>query len=182
MNVETRPADFASGVDRHYRFGACILDTRERTILVGADRKRISENLFRILLLLIRANGAPVTKDEFFANLWPDGVHTEGNIAQNVLLLRNVLADGRADRDYIVTVPGIGYRLGTPVEAKVGLRMKQRCDRCDASIDRDELAYICSYECTFCAQCAAGLSACPNCGGELVRRPRRLSQPQKVLT
>ena len=35
-------------------------------------------------------------------------------------------------------------------------------------------AFICSYECTFCATCANALNGiCPNCHGELVRRPRR---------
>src|SRR3712207_7920182 len=35
-------------------------------------------------------------------------------------------------------------------------------------------AFICSYECTFCASCAAGMvHACPNCGGELATRPGR---------
>lgn len=33
---------------------------------------------------------------------------------------------------------------------------------------------MCSYECTFCRECVVALAAeCPNCGGELVRRPRR---------
>jgi len=39
-----------------------------------------------------------------------------------------------------------------------------------------DAARICSYECTFCASCAAEMNdACPNCGGELVTRPRRAS-------
>ncbi|WP_139798627.1 DUF1272 domain-containing protein [Andreprevotia lacus] len=42
--------------------------------------------------------------------------------------------------------------------------------------DRD-VACICSFECTFCADCTAHLQACcPNCGGELVARPRRPAQ------
>jgi hypothetical protein len=34
---------------------------------------------------------------------------------------------------------------------------------------------ICSFECTFCRECAEGRlgGRCPNCGGELVRRPIR---------
>jgi len=34
---------------------------------------------------------------------------------------------------------------------------------------------MCSFECTYCADCAAGTlnGICPNCGGELVRRPVR---------
>ncbi|HEY3676952.1 MAG TPA: DUF1272 domain-containing protein [Candidatus Tumulicola sp.] len=177
MNGAARPAAIVGEADRHYRFGACILDTQQRTIIVAGAKKRISENLFRILMLLIRANGGVVTKEDFFSNLWPDGDHTEGNVTQNILLLRNVLTDGQIGRDYIVTVPGIGYRLGVQVEAKAGLAMKHHCGGCDASVNGGDLVFICSYECTYCSQCAAELSACPNCGGELVRRPRRTARP-----
>jgi uncharacterized protein len=47
------------------------------------------------------------------------------------------------------------------------------CDR-DLPPDSPD-ARICSFECTFCAACAAERLAgvCPNCGGELVRRPIR---------
>ncbi|MBD0291878.1 MAG: DUF1272 domain-containing protein, partial [Thermoleophilia bacterium] len=46
--------------------------------------------------------------------------------------------------------------------------------RCRATLPTDGDAFICSYECTFCPACAGALAvACPNCGGELVRRPRR---------
>jgi hypothetical protein len=35
-------------------------------------------------------------------------------------------------------------------------------------------AAICSYECTFCVECAEEMEhVCPNCGGDLVPRPRR---------
>lgn len=38
----------------------------------------------------------------------------------------------------------------------------------------DGQAYICSYECTFCSVCASeSKGSCPNCTGELIRRPRR---------
>jgi hypothetical protein len=54
------------------------------------------------------------------------------------------------------------------------LEMKEICERCSTSLSTDAEAYICSYECTFCRNCAAAMaSVCPNCGGELVRRPRR---------
>ena len=54
------------------------------------------------------------------------------------------------------------------------LEMKHKCQKCDASLPVDAKAYICSFECTFCAVCASEMELrCPNCGGELVRRPRR---------
>lgn len=58
----------------------------------------------------------------------------------------------------------------------MALEMRARCERCETALAHNDEAYICSYECTFCAPCAGALSAtCPNCGGELVRRPRRVS-------
>jgi uncharacterized protein len=56
------------------------------------------------------------------------------------------------------------------------LQLRPSCECCDLDLPPEaENALICSFECTFCADCAqtrlAGI--CPNCGGELVRRPRR---------
>lgn len=52
--------------------------------------------------------------------------------------------------------------------------MKSRCEKCKAILPSDGIAYICSFECTFCSPCALqAQNVCPNCGGELVLRPRR---------
>jgi hypothetical protein len=57
----------------------------------------------------------------------------------------------------------------------VSLELRSECERCGAGLRRDGEAFICSYECTFCAGCTSELEhVCPNCGGELVRRPRRV--------
>ena len=57
----------------------------------------------------------------------------------------------------------------------MALEMRERCERCGAGLAPDEEASICSYECTFCPACAAEMSrVCPNGGGELVARPRRM--------
>ncbi len=56
------------------------------------------------------------------------------------------------------------------------LAMKPACERCEALLPaKAHGAFICSYECTFCADCADAMDErCPNCGGELVDRPTRL--------
>lgn len=62
------------------------------------------------------------------------------------------------------------------------LMLRPNCECCDADLPPDSLAArICSFECTFCAACAEGVLAgrCPNCGGELLRRPVR---PVEKLT
>jgi hypothetical protein len=55
----------------------------------------------------------------------------------------------------------------------MALEMKSNCEACNALLPADGVAYICSYECTFCEECASGIRVCPNCGGQLVRRPNR---------
>jgi uncharacterized protein len=56
----------------------------------------------------------------------------------------------------------------------MALEMRDSCERCRVALTDDSPAFICSYECTFCPDCTEKLErVCPNCGGELVRRPRR---------
>jgi hypothetical protein len=58
----------------------------------------------------------------------------------------------------------------------MALEMRSSCEKCQAPLPAESLAFICSYECTFCPVCAMGAAqVCPNCSGELVRRPRRES-------
>jgi hypothetical protein len=56
------------------------------------------------------------------------------------------------------------------------LELRPNCECCDRDLPPDSAAArICSFECTFCTECAEGVlgGRCPNCGGELVRRPVR---------
>ncbi|NIA72141.1 DUF1272 domain-containing protein [Pelagibius litoralis] len=60
----------------------------------------------------------------------------------------------------------------------MALQMKPACERCEKGLAMDGEAFMCSYECTFCPVCARAMAArCPNCGGELVARPRRDAGP-----
>jgi hypothetical protein len=57
------------------------------------------------------------------------------------------------------------------------LELRPNCECCDTDLPPgSDQARICTFECTFCASCAEGKFAgvCPNCGGDLVRRPIRL--------
>jgi hypothetical protein len=56
------------------------------------------------------------------------------------------------------------------------LELRPGCECCDHDLPPDSSeARICSFECTFCSSCAETKLGgfCPNCGGELVPRPRR---------
>jgi len=61
------------------------------------------------------------------------------------------------------------------------LKMKTECEKCHESLQLAGLAYICSFECTFCERCARAMAnVCPNCSGELVKRPTRVRKPAEV--
>ena len=56
------------------------------------------------------------------------------------------------------------------------MTLKPNCECCDRDLPPDAVeARVCTFECTFCVDCARSRfdDVCPNCGGELVRRPRR---------
>ena len=56
------------------------------------------------------------------------------------------------------------------------LELRPNCECCDKDLPADATdVLICSFECTFCVDCATNVlsGSCPNCGGELVPRPRR---------
>ena len=56
------------------------------------------------------------------------------------------------------------------------LELRPNCECCDADLPPEADARICSFECTFCVECAEAMEhVCPNCAGELVARPRRVA-------
>ena len=58
----------------------------------------------------------------------------------------------------------------------MSLEMRGECERCGAVVTPDGEAVICSHECTFCRACAEAMDfVCPNCNGELVARPKRVT-------
>jgi hypothetical protein len=58
----------------------------------------------------------------------------------------------------------------------MALELRPNCECCDADLPPDSTeAYICTFECTYCQDCASSRLGfvCANCGGDLVRRPIR---------
>jgi hypothetical protein len=56
------------------------------------------------------------------------------------------------------------------------LQLRPNCECCNRDLPPESTdAFICSFECKFCRSCTDGVlrGKCPNCGGELVARPRR---------
>jgi len=64
----------------------------------------------------------------------------------------------------------------------MALELRPNCEFCDCDLPANSPnARICSYECTFCADCVEHVlhNVCPNCGGGLVPRPVRPAREWK---
>jgi uncharacterized protein len=75
------------------------------------------------------------------------------------------------------TPPVASFQDGGPtVVASLMLELRPGCECCDRDLPPESPGVrICSFECTFCVECAERrlFGRCPNCGGDLVPRPRR---------
>ncbi|HMF00610.1 MAG TPA: winged helix-turn-helix domain-containing protein [Terriglobia bacterium] len=117
-------------VKRFYQFGAFRVDTAERVLFRENEPIFLPPKVYDTLLILISNAGHTLEKEHLLRELWPDTFVEEGNLAQNISLLRKVLSNG-GDERYIVTVPRRGYRFAAPV-SEVKEREIERVDGANA--------------------------------------------------
>ena len=96
----------AEAADRNkheiYEFGPFRLEPAERKLLRGCEVVALTPKVFDMLVMLVRKNGHLMEKDELIQLLWPDSFVEEGNLSNNVFVLRKALGN---DYEYIETVP-----------------------------------------------------------------------------
>jgi DNA-binding winged helix-turn-helix (wHTH) protein/TolB-like protein/Tfp pilus assembly protein PilF len=98
-----------------YEFGRFRVKVAERLLLRDQEIVPLTPKVFDILLTLIESSGQVVQKDELMRRVWPDSYVEEGNLTQNISLLRKALGEGQNGHQYIETVPRRGYRFIAPV-------------------------------------------------------------------
>ena len=96
-------------------FGPFRLFPRQQVLLEGEKPLRLGSRALEILKVLVERAGTLVTKDDLAARVWPNTFVEEGNLRVHIAALRRALGDGQAGRQYVVTVPGRGYRFVAPV-------------------------------------------------------------------
>ena len=103
---------------RFCNFGRFRLDRRKHLLLHGSETLPLPPKAFEVLLFLIDNRNRAIEKSEFMKAVWPDSFVEEGNLSQNIFLLRKTLGDGQDGQRYILTVPGVGYRFVAEVAEK----------------------------------------------------------------
>lgn len=98
-----------------YEFGLFRVKSDERVLLRGQDLVSLTPKAFDILLTLLENDGRIVPKDDLMKKVWPNTFVEEGNLTQNVSLLRKALGESANGPQFIETVPRRGYRFVAPV-------------------------------------------------------------------
>src|SRR5215212_10294371 len=97
--------------DSHsYEFGRFRLKTAERVLLREGELVPLTPKVFDILVTLVEHGGQVVAKDDLMKRVWPNTFVEEGNLTQNISLLRKALGESPGGTQFIETVPRRGYR------------------------------------------------------------------------
>lgn len=99
-----------------FEFGPFRVDPEKELLLRGDETVPLTPKTFQILLVLVRHSREIVTKDDLMKMVWPDTFVEEANLSRNIFLLRKALGETPQDHQYIVTVPGRGYRFAEEVQ------------------------------------------------------------------
>jgi DNA-binding winged helix-turn-helix (wHTH) protein/TolB-like protein/Tfp pilus assembly protein PilF len=93
-----------------YEFGRFRLNVAERVLLRDGEAVSLTPKVFDILLTLVENSGQVVSKDDLMKRVWPNTFVEEGNLTQNISLLRKALGESPGGLQFIETVPRRGYR------------------------------------------------------------------------
>ncbi|HEV8431565.1 MAG TPA: winged helix-turn-helix domain-containing protein [Pyrinomonadaceae bacterium] len=97
--------------DNHsYDFGRFRLKPAERVLLREGELVPLTPKVFDILVTLVEHGGQVVAKDDLMKRVWPNTFVEEGNLTQNISLLRKALGESPGGVQFIETVPRRGYR------------------------------------------------------------------------
>jgi len=91
-----------------FQFGPFRLDLREKVLLRDGARVPIPPKALEILSVLAMAQGGVVGKDQLMDAVWPNEFVEEGNLSQQIFILRKAVETEGSK--YIETVPTRGYR------------------------------------------------------------------------
>ena len=89
----------------NWEFEGFQVMTEMRLLLAGGRPVPLTSKAFDTLVVLIENRDRVVTKDELLRSVWPDVAVEEGNLTQQIFLLRKALGETAQQPRHIVTIP-----------------------------------------------------------------------------
>lgn len=99
-----------------YAFGPFVVDSLKRQLWRERRLVPITSKTFDVLVALLEHRDHIVSKDELLNRVWPDTAVNENNLARQVSSLRRALGQRPDQHDFVVTIPGHGYRFVASVQ------------------------------------------------------------------
>lgn len=99
-----------------YAFGPFVVDPLKRRLWRDGLLVPITSKTFDVLVVLLERRDHTVSKDELLTRVWPDTAVNENNLARQISSLRRALGQRPDEHDFVVTVPGYGYRFVAGVQ------------------------------------------------------------------
>jgi TolB-like protein/DNA-binding winged helix-turn-helix (wHTH) protein/tetratricopeptide (TPR) repeat protein len=122
-----------------YEFGNFRLDTAKRLLRrLDGTTVPLTPRVFETLLYMVEHHDTVLDKERLMEAVWPDSIVEENNLSQNISTLRRIFGETPGSHNYIVTVPGRGYRF----VAKVS----DRTDNGAATVKADQASNPTSLE------------------------------------
>jgi len=108
--------DPAPEAPTNFEFGRFRILSRHREVLADGQPLQLGGRAFDVLLALIEANGAVVSKDDLMKRAWPDRIVEENNLHAQIKALRKAFSG----QDVIRTIVGRGYQFKADIRVPGG--------------------------------------------------------------
>ena len=103
-------AAVAGGSVAGFAFGPFVADAVKRQLWREGTLVPITSKTFDVLVVLLEHRDHIVSKEELLNRVWPETSVNENNLARQISSLRRALGQRPDQHDFLVTVPGQGYR------------------------------------------------------------------------
>ena len=97
-------------INGFYEFGGYRLDPVRRLLTRDGHVVPLKPKIFDTLLVLVSSAGSLIEKEALMQEVWGGVAVEEGGLTKNISILRKTLGESPDEHQYIVTVPGRGYR------------------------------------------------------------------------
>jgi phospholipid transport system substrate-binding protein len=140
-------------------FGRFQMLLRRRQLIADGVPVKLGARAFDLLLVLLKADGSLVAKEELASCVWPDIHVSEENLKVQISALRKALGE---DRDFIRTEPGRGYRFTAEIKSiAAGSAFQHAARRRRRPAQRPGSRWVTARSFPECSQREARLSTIP---------------------
>jgi predicted ATPase/DNA-binding winged helix-turn-helix (wHTH) protein len=118
-------------VERTFSFADFELDTAKRLLLKDGQPLSLNPKAFDLLTLLVKNRGRTLSKEELLETVWENQFVEENNLTVHISALRKIFGEKKGEHQFIVTIPGTGYKFVAEIQQEVNNSLVKTDDAAD---------------------------------------------------